>query len=378
VTRAPDGQDPQRDLPELRQKVRDLDEQILKLMAERIAVARQIGRVKLAARLPIKDYKVEKEVIERSRAKARELGLYEGLAEDVSRLLIRYAVAAQDEFQKQHHSSAQAKAQRILIVGGRGRMGRWLSEFFDSFGHAVSHCDPGATAGGPYPNVPDLGAAALTHDVVVLAAPISATGALIDTLAASGTRALVFDICSLKTPFLDRLEAAARAGLKVASAHPMFGPSADVLAGRNILVCHVEDAGATAATRALFAGTTANVLDLPVRRHDELMSYVLGLSHLVNLVFAQVLAESGLPFADLARAASTTFNALLDVVRPVVGENQDLYYEIQAENAHTPELVRRLAQGLEAYATALQAGDRDGFKRLMDAGRRYLNSPSQN
>src|SRR6218665_1696105 len=117
----------------LRDKVKDLDDRIMRLLAERLGVAREIGQVKADASLPIKDYKVEKEVIERSRAKARELGLYEAMAEEVSRLLIKYAVLAQDEFQKTSKRRTNTPARRVLIAGGRGRMGRWLSEYFDSF-----------------------------------------------------------------------------------------------------------------------------------------------------------------------------------------------------------------------------------------------------
>lgn len=364
--------DDQSQLKDLRQRVRDLDDQILQLVAERLDLARAIGQVKVDSNLPIKDYKVEKEVIDRSRARARELGLYETLAEDVSRLLIKYAVMTQDEFQRQRQTQSQQPARKILIVGGRGRMGRWLSEYFDSFGHAVSHWDSQASGACNYPLVTSLDAAAMTHDVIVLATPISKTPGLLDELANTKSRALIFDICSLKTPLIRALEHAADQGLRVASAHPMFGPDVDMLTGRNILICHVRNEEATAATRALFEGTTAHLVDLPVTRHDELMSYVLGLSHLMNLVFAEVLATSGLPFGALANAASTTFNALLDVVRPVVTENQDLYYEIQAENGHTPELISRLKRGVDAYAKTLQAQDRDGFRTLMERSRRYL------
>lgn len=364
-------------LSALRDKVKDLDDRIMRLLAERLSVAREIGQVKADASLPIKDYKVEKEVIERSRAKARELGLYEAMAEEVSRLLIKYAVLAQDEFQKTRKRRTNTPARRVLIAGGRGRMGRWLSEYFDSFGHAVSHFDPMASDPGPspYPLETNLSDAAMRHDIVVLSAPISTTAALLDAIPAAtpGKGPLVFDICSLKTPLLGALERAADRGIRVASAHPMFGPSVDLLAGRNILICHVRDEAVTKETRALFEATTANLVDVPVAKHDELMSYVLGLSHLVNLVFAEVLRSSGLSYGALSRAASTTFNAQLDVVRPVAHENQELYYEIQAENRHTAELVAKFQKGLDAYAQVIAARSRDDFRKLMDAGRTYLD-----
>jgi chorismate mutase/prephenate dehydrogenase len=279
----------------------------------------------------------------------------------------------QDETRERARATGAAQAQKILIVGGRGRMGLWLSEFFESFGHAVSHYDPSATAApSPYPLVADLETQAAVHDVVAIAAPISATPELIRRLTASRTEALVFDICSLKTPLVAAIRDAAAAGLRITSVHPMFGPQVAVLAGRNIIICDTGDPELTARTRQLFEGTTASLVDIPLERHDRLMSYVLGLSHLTNLVFAQVLAASGEPFQQLSAVSSTTFNAQLGVAAPVAAENPDLYYEIQAENRFTPELVAALAQALAAYGDAIAARDRGAFKALMDAGRRYL------
>ncbi len=367
------SQDDQAKLTKLRQQIRDVDDRLLSLAAERLALAKAIGVVKAAANLPVKDYRVEKDVIERGRAKARDLGLYESLAEDLFRLLISYSVAAQDEHQAMTKRQKSQGPLKVLIAGGQGRMGRWLSHYFDSFGYAVTHYDPGASGkSSSFPLVTNLAKAAAEQDVIVLSTPISVTAAVIGELAKAKTKALVFDICSLKTPLLGAIKDAAREGLRISSVHPMFGPEVDLLAGRNILICDTGDAALTAETKALFEGTTAELVVLPLERHDQLMSYVLGLSHLTSLVFASALEGSGIAYDELRRAASTTFNAQLEVSAPVVKENQDLYYEIQAENRFTPELVQAVIKRLEQYGEVLQAKDRGKFKELMERGRVYL------
>jgi prephenate dehydrogenase len=153
----------------------------------------------------------------------------------------------------------------------------------------------------------------------------------------------------------------------------MFGPSADILAGRNILICEIDDPAITAATHALFEASSANVTTVPLARHDQLMSYVLGLSHLSNLVFSEVLAASGEPFEDLRHAASTTFNAQLSVSLPVSAENRDLYYEIQAENGYTPQLLVAFERALRNYKETIQAKDHDAFCTLMGRAARYFS-----
>jgi chorismate mutase/prephenate dehydrogenase len=366
---------PPRPLPDLRKEIRAIDDQIMRLVAQRLTLAREVGEAKLALDLPIKDFRVEKDVIEAARARAGELGVYPELAESLSKLLIGFAVAAQDEFHKEAKRTHTGPRKRVLIAGGRGHMGRWLTAYFESYGHEVAHLDQAGAPPAPqtlYTHLAPAGA----QDVIVLSTPITATPGLITQLTAARSPALIFDISSLKTPLVPTLEAAARAGLTVTSVHPMFGPGATMLAGRNIIICQVDASpaatAASAAARALFADTTASIVEMPLVKHDELMSSVLGLSHLTSLAFAEALARSGRAFGELRAVASTTFNSQLEVTVPVTGEHQDLYYEIQKENRHTPEVIAGFAKALDAYRDVIARGDRDAFRVLMERGRRYL------
>ena len=78
--------------------------------------------------------------------------------------------------------------------------------------------------------------------------------------------------------------------------------------------------------------SAAECVDLSLEEHDEVMAWVLGLSHLVNIAFASALAESGEAVPLLRKISSSTFNAQLKVAAQVVSENPHLYYEIQQGN----------------------------------------------
>jgi chorismate mutase / prephenate dehydrogenase len=359
-------------LKSLRDEIGSIDDDIIQLISKRMKVAKKIGKIKLAESLPIIDYKVEKTVIERSRQRARDEGLYEDLAEGLSRLLIKYSVLAQDEFHSRNLQHARENTKNILVVGGLGNMGMWLSNFFDSFGHNVVHYDQG-TAKSPYSKTNSLEEGSKSADIIIIATPISTTTKIIEELISLKTKALVFDICSLKSTIIEVTEKAVKAGLKITSIHPMFGPDVEFLSGRNILICNGGDEAACKEAEDLFADTTANVLTLPLNKHDELMGFVLGLSHLSNLVFARVLVRSGIPFKELSTVASTTFNTQLDVTVPVINENQDLYYEIQAENSFTPKLIEILKDELSSYSKAIVDQEPAAFKALMEESRVYLN-----
>jgi chorismate mutase/prephenate dehydrogenase len=364
------------DLQQLRAQIRKTDDLLLKLVAERMDLARQVAQAKLQKNLPVKDYQVEKQVIESSRKRARELGIYEDLAEGISKILIQYSCLLQDEFQGRSRRRAGEAKRKVLIVGGLGPMGQWLAQFFDSFGHAVELQDQRPPAGEiPFPTHRELATAAKGAEVIVLATPISTTARLIDELAALGTEALVFDLCSLKSPLVETIERASRVGMKISSIHPMFGPLVDLLSGRNILLCETQDRKWTDAVADLFSQSTANLVRVPLQKHDELIGYILGLSHLTNLGFATALAKSGTTYSELRQVGSTTFTAQTQVAENVVRESTDLYFEIQAENRFTPTVIKKLRETLDAYAVAIEKKDRDGFRKLMEAGRGYFQLP---
>lgn len=369
--------DQSQELANLRTRIRALDEQMLLLAKDRLEVARAIGAVKLELGLPIKDYQVEKDVLQRSAARAKELDLYQDFATDLSKLLIKYAVKAQDEYNHRHTLQHASPRQHILIVGGLGRMGQWLAEFFDSFGHVVSLYEPSSNK----PEAPprhvlfhDLGAACRDAEVIVLAAPISATAPLLEQLCQMQSQALIFDICSLKSPLLDVLAKAQAQGLAIASVHPMFGPNVELLADRNIIICDCGNAGAARSARALFEPTTARLFAMPVAEHDQVMSVVLGLSHLVNLCFARAVSQAGIDQPTLNATASTTFMAQFMVSNAVVHENADLYFEIQAANHHTQSVASLLGKALQDFGRTITAGDRVGFRQMMQEAREFLGA----
>ncbi len=367
-----------KDLPQLRNEIGALDKKILELISERICLAKEVGRIKAERNLPIKDYRVEKHVLERNFKTAAELGLYKELTQEVSQILIKYAVLTQDVYTSQIRKSSSEEHKSILVVGGLGGMGRWMSQFFRSFGHDVCIFDPAgdsmtAAQKAQQAVTDDFDQAVTSADIIVVSTPISVTEKTLDDIIALSPKALVFDICSLKSTIVDAIERGRQKGINITSVHPMFGPELDLLAGRNIIICKTDDDQITKQASELFKDTTANIIEVPLADHDRLMGYVLGLSHMINLVFAQTLVKSGFKFNDLLQIASTTFKSQIDVVKPVSNENQDLYFEIQVENSYSESLINAFKQQLDEFLKTISQKDRKHFKELMENSKLYLN-----
>lgn len=346
------------DLQPRRDRIRSIDRKVIELLAERLRLAREVGEVKRAKGLPIRNYSVEAEAIQLARSAAAELGVDPQAAEEVISVLIAEAVRTQEEDVRRTRRS-DLSAGRALVVGGGGNMGRWFADFLDSKGYAVHVLDP--RAGDTYPRAAGLEAAS-DADLVLVATPPAAIAGVLDALPA--TRALVLDISSLKSPCLDALRRSRARGLRVTSVHPMWGPSAKLLAGKNLVVCGLGDADADAEARALFADTAAKVVDLPADAHDAAMAYTLGLPHALNLAFGRVLSR-GPALDDLADLAGPTFQKQAKVAAEVAAENKDLYHQIQRLNAHTPEVFAALRRAIDDLEKAVE--DPEAFRAYMAA-----------
>src|SRR5215472_15825406 len=127
-------------LEDLRQRVNDLDRQLIALVAERKAVSEEVARVKRATGKPTRDYEREREVIMGVRAMAEERGVSPALAEQLLRLLIRSSLATQEQASVVAHGAGSGR--RALVIGGAGKMGSWLVNFLASQGFAVEVADP--------------------------------------------------------------------------------------------------------------------------------------------------------------------------------------------------------------------------------------------
>jgi len=349
-------------LDPLRTELGTIDKEILKLVARRQAVAQQIGAVKREIGMPTRDFRQEKDVVQRARAAAVQHGLSEEMGEELILALIRGSLTIQEK--DTVAAAGEGSGRRALVIGGAGNMGRWFVRYLTAQGFTVEVADPATGT--------DWRAIALDHEMIVVAAPMPATAEILLEMAKSPPKGVVFDVGSLKSPLRDALRALRAAGGNVTSVHPMFGPDTELLSGRHVIFIDLGAPAATAAARALFEPTMATLVEMDLESHDRLIAYVLGLSHALNIAFFTALAESGEAAPKLATLSSTTFDAQLGVAAKVAAENPDLYFEIQTLNDYGTESLAALLYAVERLRSVVRANDLDGFRALMTRGKGYL------
>jgi chorismate mutase/prephenate dehydrogenase len=345
------------ELGDLRERIRRLDREILERAAERVRLARRVGEIKHLGNLPTVDFAQERAVLERARSLAAERGLDPVVAEELFAGLIRASVTAQDE--ERLRVSGAGAGKRAVIVGGAGRMGRWFGRFLSAQGWSVFALDPAASAAEN-----EQARAALPEaELVVCSTPPAASATLYRKWASRPPAGIVVDIASIKTPLLEPIRALREAGGRVASIHPMFGPSVVLLRDADVVICDTGDASATAEIAQLFAPTTARLVHVPIADHDRIMADLLSLAHATAIAFALALPPEDHP------VRSTTFLALERLAGAVVRESPDVYYEIQAMNPHSAAALERMRRALDRILGAVTARDAAGFRSLLDEGR---------
>jgi len=361
-------------LDELRTRLSAIDRELIDLVAARPRRARQDPPPPPATGHATRDYRRERDVILAVRRHAEAGGVSPELAERILRLLIRSSLATQE--QARVVATGQGSGRRALVIGGRGKMGRWFVDFLSSQGFAVEVADPAGAVEG-YPHLADWRDSPLDQHLIVVATPLGTTAEVLTQLAERRPGGLVLDLASIKTPLRAGLEALKRAGVRVGSVHPMFGPDTDLLSGRHVIFIDLGDAKALAEAQELFAATMAERVVTGLDEHDRLIAYVLGLSHALNIAFFTALAESGEAAPRLARMSSTTFDAQLEVASRVAEDSPALYFEIQALNEYGTESLSALLFAVERLRATVRSHDAAGFRQMMERGRSYLHTRPQ-
>ena len=349
-------------LDSLRESIRQLDLELLARVAERVQLARKVGELKRHQGLATVDFAQERVVLERARLFATGCGLDPRVAEDLFAGIIRASVTAQDD--DRMRLGAVGAGQSAVVVGGGGRMGQWLERFLSAQGYTTGALDPATTSEENNWARRSLPSA----ELVVCSTPPTVTADLYTAWCEKPPVGVVVDIASIKTPLIGPIRALQRAGGRVASIHPMFGPSALLLRDADVVICDTGNSEATSTVEKLFEPTTARIVRMQLVDHDRIMADLLSLAHATAIAFALALPET-----DHA-VRSTTFQALELLAAAVVRESPDVYYEIQAMNPHSAVALERLRAALDRIIAVVGARNSQEFHALLDEGQRRTPS----
>ncbi len=357
-------------LAALRQELARHDRTIAAAVGDRLRVARRIGEAKRRAGLPIRNRAVERQVLGRWAERFQALGVPRDRAHAFARWLVEEAVRVQELAP----GRAPGRRLRVAIVGGAGGMGRLLGDRLRAIGHRVVVVDPAARGRtlGALGVERDLATAARSADVVLVATPIAAAPQVYRTLQRAGSRAVVVDIFSVKAPVQAWIKRGRRAGLRVASVHPLFGPGARTVSGELVLLVDCGDRAATARTAELFEGLGVVLERVPLDLHDRWMADLQVVPRLAALSFLMAQRGSSAPARARSRATTPSFRRQFEVSERVLGEAPELSYAIQVLNPHARAATARYLTASRELARLLGRRDPSRYRARVARLRRSL------
>ena len=228
----------------------------------------------------------------------------------------------------------------VTVIGAGGQMGQWFIKYFTGKGFEVTGYDSEKKVTGKKVIVSEsLVGGILKTEYVVLCTPTRRTPEIIRLIAKEMQRGTyLIEISSEKSKVVTSL-AKMPAKINPICIHPMFGPGIKSLKGQNIISVPIKDAKKElTVAKELFEG--ANFVTIDASEHDKKIAVILGLTHLMNLVFANIISKDEKTHLT-EKMSGTTFRVQKTLAESIMTESPELIETIIAN----PE-IRRVAEEL--------------------------------
>lgn len=212
-------------LTHLREQIDEIDQQLITLLSKRLALVSEVGHVKSTQGIPLYVPMREAEMIQARRTEAEKQSVPPNLIEDILRRVMRESYANEN---KHGFKTVNPDIQKIVIVGGKGKLGGLFGRFLTQSGYKVESLDQ-----ADWENAADILNGA---DVVIVCVPIIHTLSVIEQLQPYLTpNMLLADLTSIKRAPLEKMLAVHKGA--VVGLHPMFGPDITSMAKQVVACC---------------------------------------------------------------------------------------------------------------------------------------------
>src|SRR3989441_3604725 len=220
------------DVTRIRDRIDELDQEIVRLLKNRYENARLLGRIKQQRHLDYRDPEREKIILRKIERAATSLNLDPKLLRPIFDQIFTFSVQAQRD--QPEKSAKRLDQTKILIVGGTGGMGRFFARFASLQGAKVKiagrEINKTRTAAKEIEVEPGTILDAASSDIVIMAVPMEeSVRVATETASLMTTGCLLADLSSVKTGISDRVAEKISKGLEYMSLHPLFGPGIDHL-----------------------------------------------------------------------------------------------------------------------------------------------------
>jgi prephenate dehydrogenase len=220
-------------------------------------------------------------------------------------------------------------------VLGAGKMGVWFAKFCKENGETVILADRkkeklSKLAKELNVETTDFAEAVTKADNIIICVSINAFEDVVKQIAPNiNERQHVLDICSVKEQPVKIMHQYIKKAT-ILGTHPVFGPGSKGVRNKAYILTPTNPAEQAFAEKykGWLEQVGARVFIMTPKKHDQLMSIVLGMPHFIGLVACDTLLEQP-DFLETKKVAGTTYRMLFTLAEATALETPDLYASLQ-------------------------------------------------
>jgi prephenate dehydrogenase len=266
---------------------------------------------------------------------------------------------------------------KIAVIGA-GKMGVWFAKFFLAKDYDVVLADRKKAKLEKLIDLPvdlicNFEEAVKDADQILLCVSINAMEEVVKAISPFVHEGqVVMDICSIKEAPVKTMHQYIK-GATVLGTHPVFGPGSNGLKHKAYVLTPTNDKELEFAEqyKQTLEKEEAHVFIMTPKKHDELMSVVLGLPHFLGLVACETLLEQkNLP--ETKKVAGTTYRMLFTLAEATALETPDLYASVQTNLANLGEIEDLFMAKAQELLTLIKNKDQKAIVKRMEQLKKKL------
>jgi len=271
----------------------------------------------------------------------------------------------------------------VAIIGA-GKMGRWFTKFFLEEGDSVI---VSSRSKEKLLKIRDEFGVETTDNVnavknadrVLICVPIENIEEVVKEIHSHiQPNQVVMDICSIKEIPVKIMHKYIKTGTTLGT-HPVFGPGVKNIKNQNFIFTPISNKEKVFAKnfKSWLEERQANVFIMSPRKHDELMSVVLGLPHFLGLVVCDTLLNYG-NFLETKRVAGASYKVLLTLAEAVASEETEFYTSLQMNLPEIEKIEGLFFEKSREWLNLVRRKDRLAFANKMELVKTKLMEVNSN
>jgi prephenate dehydrogenase len=267
---------------------------------------------------------------------------------------------------------------KIAVIGA-GKMGVWFAKFFNSKGYSVILADRkeekivSLAKELSVDLTTDFKEAVSCADQVLICVSINALEGVVKIISPVLREGqVVMDICSIKEKPVNVMHQYIKDAL-VLGTHPVFGPGSNGVKHKAYILTptNPDEERFAEEFKKWLEQEEAHVFVMSPKKHDELMSVVLGLPHFIGFIACETLLEQK-NLTETKKVAGTTYRMLFTLAEATALETPDLYASLQTNLPELGQIEDQFMSKAQEWLDLIKSKDADAIIKRMEQIKKKL------